>query len=82
MEESGNGLSGNGKGDGNIWKDNQHWGTGWRNGGGVNGKNRGSAKVSGGGYLQPIPGSKKETGVLPIPGSEKEGDNKKILVLF
>jgi hypothetical protein len=80
MEEVRNDLCGSGKRDA-IWRDNQHWGTGWRGGGGkggVNGKNRGSAKVGGGGYLQPIPNNGKGTGggyVLPIPSSEEEGDN-------
>jgi hypothetical protein len=63
-----------------IWRDNQHWGAGWRSGGGKGGiieKNRGSSKVGGGRYLQPIPNNGKKTGggyVLPIPGTGKEGD--------
>ncbi|KAK2440420.1 hypothetical protein P8452_19523 [Trifolium repens] len=63
-----------------IWRDNQHWGAGWRGGGGKGGiieKNRGSSKVGGGRYLQPIPNNGKKTGggyVLPIPGTGKEGD--------
>ncbi|XP_045824189.1 uncharacterized protein LOC123916718 [Trifolium pratense] len=74
MEKGGNGWCGSGKMDAPTWRDNQHWGTEWRNGGG---KNRGT-KGRGVGYVQPIPSTGKGASggvVLPIPGSGKEGGN-------